>query len=145
MIRYLNDDELVGWKRNIYSYPPIGSPDGGALVTAGDLDRFLRSSKAGELLSPGLTEAFFTPQVDYRDHGSWTQKYGYGMWFYVENGTDEVVHCQKEGINAGVSGMIRHYPKRDLNVVILSNMESGAWKPMRHIHDLVVDGRWDGD
>jgi CubicO group peptidase (beta-lactamase class C family) len=138
------DDELVGWKRNIYSFPPIGSPDGGAQVTAYDLDRFLRSVRAGELLSPELTEAFFTPQVDYRDHGSWTQKYGYGMWFYVENGTDEVICCQRECINAGVSGMIRHYPKRDLNVVILSNMESGAWKPMRHIHDLVVDGKWDG-
>ncbi|MBZ0287727.1 MAG: beta-lactamase family protein, partial [Anaerolineae bacterium] len=33
----LYDDKgetITGWKRNIYSYPPIGSPDGGAHVTA---------------------------------------------------------------------------------------------------------------
>ena len=32
---------ITGWKRNIYSYPPIGSPDGGAHVTAGDLVKFV--------------------------------------------------------------------------------------------------------
>jgi hypothetical protein len=24
---------VVSWRRNIYSYPPIGTPDGGAYVT----------------------------------------------------------------------------------------------------------------
>src|SRR5262249_37426677 len=33
---------VVAWKRNMFSYPPIGSPDAGAHVTAADLDRFLR-------------------------------------------------------------------------------------------------------
>jgi hypothetical protein len=45
---------LLGWKKNIYSFPPIGSPDSGAHVTAGDLDRFLRAVQAGKLLSPAL-------------------------------------------------------------------------------------------
>ena len=54
---------LVSWKKNIYSFPPIGSPDGGAYVTAADLDRFLRQVKAGALLSPHSTAAFFTPQA----------------------------------------------------------------------------------
>jgi hypothetical protein len=57
------DGTVLGWKKNIYSYPPIGCPDGGAYVTAGDLDRFLREAKAGSLLSPQSTSAFFTPQV----------------------------------------------------------------------------------
>jgi len=62
---FIQDKEghIVGWKKNIYSYPPIGSPDSGAYVTAGDLDRFLRSVQAGELLSPEQTEAFLTPHV----------------------------------------------------------------------------------
>ena len=54
---------IVGWKKNIYSYPPIGSPDGGAHVTVADLDRFLRAVMAGELLSTELTSAFLSPQV----------------------------------------------------------------------------------
>ena len=133
-----DDSNLLGWKRNIYSFPALGSPAGGAHVTADDLDRFLRAVKAGELLSPGLAEAFFTPQVLYRQRDGWTQKYGYGMWFYVSDASGEAICCQKEGMDAGVSGMIRHFPGQDINVVILSNMVSGAWKPIWFIHDMVV-------
>ncbi|UCD95665.1 MAG: beta-lactamase family protein [Candidatus Zixiibacteriota bacterium] len=128
---------IQGWKKNIYSFPPIGSPDSGAHVTAGDLDRFFRSVKAGELLSPGLTQAFLTPQVHYRDMDNWVRKYGYGLWFYV-NRSGNVICCQKEGINAGVSGLIRHFPARDINVIILSNMIDGAWKPVWKIHEMVL-------
>lgn len=52
---------VVGWKRNIYAYPPIGSPDSGAHVTAADLGRFLRAVKSGRLLSAELTAAFLAP------------------------------------------------------------------------------------
>src|SRR5258708_21880642 len=54
---------LVAWKKNIYAYPPIGSPDSGAHVTASDLDRFLRKVKAGSLLSAQPPTSFFTPPV----------------------------------------------------------------------------------
>jgi hypothetical protein len=33
--------------------------------------------------------------------------------------------------------MLRHYPSRDLTVVVLSNMEDGAWEPLRIIDRLV--------
>ena len=92
------------------------------------------------MLSPGLTEAFFTPQVRDREIDDWVRWYSYGLWFYVDQ-SDEVVCCQKEGINAGVSGMIRHFPEQDINVVILSNMESGAWKPIWKIHEMIVGKR----
>ena len=38
--------------KNIYSYPPIGSPSGGAHVISGDLNQFLKVVKTGKLLSP---------------------------------------------------------------------------------------------
>lgn len=129
---------IVGWKRNIYAYPPLGSPDGGAHVTASDLDRFLRAVKAGELLSPALTTAFFTPQVHYRDRDGWTMYYGYGLWFRVEP-SGEVLFYEKEGINAGVSGLIRHYPAQDTSVVLLSNMMEGVWEPVNQIHQWVQE------
>ena len=128
---------ITGWKRNIYSFPPIGAPDAGAHVTANDLDRFLRRVKAGRLLSPALTEAFLTPQVHYRAREGWNQWWGHGLWFYVD-AAGQVVCYQKEGINAGVSGVIRHFPQRDLSVVILSNMEDGVWEPIWEIHERVV-------
>jgi hypothetical protein len=34
--------------------------------------------------------------------------------------------------------MIRHFPAKNISVVILSNMENGAWAPIRHIHNLVA-------
>jgi CubicO group peptidase (beta-lactamase class C family) len=135
-------DNVVGWKKNIYSFPPIGSPDSGAYVTAGDLDRFLRAVKAGELLSAELTEAFLTPQVKYREKDDWTMMYGYGLWFYVDR-SGETVCYQKEGINAGVSGLIRHFPAHDISVVMLSNMEDGVWEPVWKVHDLVVSGQFE--
>lgn len=128
---------ITGWKRNIYSFPPVGSPDSGAHVTVADLDRFLRAVRRGVLLSPAMTEAFLTPQVDYRSYEDWDKRYGLGLWFYVDR-NGRVVCYQKEGVNAGVSGVIRHFPTQDISVTILSNMESGVWKPIWMIHEMIV-------
>ena len=139
----IRDDQgtITGWKKNIYSYPPIGSPDSGAYVTARDLDRFLRATQSGKLLSQELTEALFTPQVDYKQKDGWIMKYGYCFWFYVEP-DGKVVCLQKEGVNAGVSGALRYFPEQDINVLILSNMEEGVWDPIWKIHELVVEGKF---
>lgn len=128
---------IIGWKKNIYAFPPIGSPDGGAYVTAGDLDRFLRAVKRGALLSPALTTAFFTPQVYYRTGKKWIVHYGYGLVFYSDQ-AGQMVSYHKEGINTGVSAIIRHFPAQDINVVILSTLSEGVWEPMGEIHDLIV-------
>jgi CubicO group peptidase (beta-lactamase class C family) len=138
------EDNVVGWKKNIYSYPPVGSPDSGAYVTAGDLDRFLRAVKAGELLSPELTEAFLTPQVQYGEMDPWKKMYGLGLWFCVDP-SNAVVFYEKEGTNAGVSGLICHFPALDVSVVILSNMEDGAWEPVYRIRDMVIAGQFGPD
>jgi hypothetical protein len=57
---------------------------------------------------------------------------------FVVDATDRVVFYEKDGINAGASGVIRHYPEDDLTVVILSNMEKGAWGPIARVHEWVV-------
>jgi CubicO group peptidase (beta-lactamase class C family) len=127
--------QRVGWRKNIYSFPPIGSPDGGAHVTAGDLDRFLRAVQAGKLLSSELAAAFLTPQVPYRETDDGPQMYGYGLWFFL-NRAGHVLYYQKGGINVGVSGIIRHFPDQDINLVMLSNMMDGVWKPARNLREL---------
>jgi hypothetical protein len=96
--------------------------------------------RAGELLSPELTSAFLTPQVVHRTRATWTEMYGYGLWFYVDQ-ADEVVCFEKEGVNVGVSGLIRHFPDQDITVTLLSNMEEGVWDPIWKIHEMVVDGQ----
>jgi hypothetical protein len=136
------DGVITGWKKNIYGFPPVGSPDAGAHVTAADLDRFLRALQAGALLSPESTAAFLTPQVPYRDRAEWTRKFGYVLEFFIDQ-QGEVDFYQKDGVNAGVSGIIRHYPDRDVNVVLLSNMEDGVWAPVWEVHRLVEEGAFD--
>jgi len=131
---------IVGWKKNIYSFPPIGSPDAGAYVTVSDLDRFLRAVIAGKLLSPELTSAFLSPQVVHRTRDTWTEMYGYGLWFYVDQAS-KVVCFEKEGVNVGVSGLIRYFPDQDIAVTLLSNMEDGVWDPVWKIHEMVIEGQ----
>jgi len=131
------DGSIVAWKKNIYSFPPVGSPDSGAYVTAADLDRFLRAVRSGDLLSPALTEQFFRPQIFYRKRDGWAMHYGLGMWFYVEP-DGHVLCCQKEGYNAGVSAVMRYFPDHDINLVILSNMAEGAWDVSWKMHDLIL-------
>lgn len=132
-------DNIIGWKKNIYSYPPIGSPDSGAYVTASDLNRFLRAVRKGKLLSPQLTAAFLTPHVHYRDTKDHEAKYGFGLMFYLDK-TGKVVCYQKDGVNAGVSAIIRHFPQQDITVVLLSNMEVGVWDPVWVIHEMIISG-----
>ena len=132
------DGRLITWRQNIFSYPPIGSPDGGAQVAAEDLLAFSSALRAGRLLGPAMTAAFLSPQVVHhrRDDGSSVQ-YGYGLEFDVSTG-GEVRSWSKEGINTGASGILRHYPDRGVDVVVLAGSEDGAWQPIRWVHDLVL-------
>src|SRR6266536_25020 len=92
------------------------------------------------------TAAFFapqvllTPQVLHHGQDDWNQMYGYAMWFAADR-TGHVVFAEKEGINAGTSAVIRHYPDQDVNVVLLANTQRGAWEPLRAAHRLVTAGR----
>lgn len=38
------------WRKNIYTYPPIGTAEGGAYTTVGDLHLFMRSTRKQTLL-----------------------------------------------------------------------------------------------
>jgi hypothetical protein len=76
----------------------------------------------------------------HRTRETWTQMRGYGLWFCVDQAS-KVVCFEKEGVNVGVSGLLRHFPDQDITVTLLSNMEDGVWDPVRKIHELVVDGQ----
>jgi CubicO group peptidase (beta-lactamase class C family) len=119
------------WVSNIYSYPPIGSPDGGAHTTAADLLSFLDAVREGRLLGPELTEEFLLPQVDADED----TMFGFGLEFDMDD-DDEVRSFYKEGVNAGASGILRSYVDAGTDVVVLSNTEEGAWPVVRAIDEL---------
>lgn len=131
--------DVVGWRRNIYSYPPIGGPDGGAHVTVGDLLRFHRAVTEGRLLGPALTLELLSPKVRHSARGAGHQM---GFGFEFETDADDVVRSYwKEGMNVGVSGMLRHYPTQEITVAVLAVGENAAWAPIEAIHEAVGNVR----
>lgn len=126
------DGGIVGWRRNIYSYPPIGGPDGGAHVTVGDLLRFHRAVTDGRLLGAALTAEILSPKARHSPRGAGSHLMGFGFEF--ETDADDVVRCYwKEGVNVGVSGMLRHYPREDISFAVLAVGENAAWRPIKAI------------
>ena len=121
------------WRQNIFSYPPIGAPADGAHVTAADLVAFGQALRAGRLLSPERTELFLTPQVLHHERDDYQVRYGFGLEFVIGPG-GLLRNYYKEGINAGASAILRHYPAERIDVAVLSNSQDGAWEPIREVH-----------
>ncbi|WP_181777699.1 serine hydrolase domain-containing protein [Amycolatopsis pittospori] len=125
-------ERITGWKQNIFSYPPIGSPDGGAYCTVGDLVRFLRAIREERLLSPERTKEFLTPQVLHSED-VW---YGFGLEFVL--GSDGAVrNYYKDGGNTGVCSLARHYPAEGLDVAMLSNATYGGGAAINEIDRVI--------
>lgn len=125
------------WRKNIYAYPPIGSPDGGAHITAGDLNRFIRGLLGGKMLSAEYTRMLFTPQVIYRQRERYVEKMGFCFHYLTEN--DEIVFLKKDGENAGVACILSYYPRQDATLAILANQDCDIWSLSWEIHELVLD------
>lgn len=130
------EGSIVGWRRNIYSYPPVGGPDGGAHVTVGDLVRFRQAVTDGRLLGRESTAELLSPKERHSARGDGSHLMGFGFEF--ETDADEAVRCYwKEGVNVGVSGILRHYPAEDVTVAVLAVGEDAAWEPIRAIDEAV--------
>ncbi len=133
-----HDDGQVEWRKNIYSYPPIGSPDGGATVTALDLDRFVRAIVAGKLLGPEWKERFLAPHVKQMDlDGGGAAWIGFAFEFKLDS-EGAIVHMDKEGENAGVDSLMAYFPASDTTVVLLANVGYSVWTMLREIEPLLA-------
>lgn len=126
----------TGWQQNIFSYPPIGSPDGGAHSTAADLVKFFDAVESGTLLSSTSTQRFLSAQALHHrmpepSSPTSTHELHYAYGLEIEHdAAGEVRSYYKDGINTGASGIVRRYPRLDLTVAVLANSEDGAWKPI---------------
>jgi CubicO group peptidase (beta-lactamase class C family) len=132
------EDGTVGWRKNIYSYPPVGSPDGGATVTARDLDRFVAAIRAGALMGEDAARELLRPHVKRRDIDSGSHWNGFGFEFSV-NAENEIVRFGKDGQNAGVASFATWFPERDIACVLLANQDCDVWAMQRELNPLFSD------
>ena len=127
---YCSEEHM--WKKNIYSFPPVGTADAGAYTTVEDLDKFLRLVKDSPVF--GIMMA---PQTECRrTSGDRTIRYGYGFELVEQDG--RIIGAYKEGCNPGVCNIISYYPVQDITFTILGNRDSNVWKLHRKAQDILL-------
>ena len=138
--RIEHEDGEVTWRKNIYAYPPIGDPAGGANVTARDLERFLRALQGGTLLGPEFTAAMLTPQVKSHDYDDGSECW-YSFATQIDVETDGTISAWgKDGQNTGVASNAEVLPDLDVAVILLANIDCNVWTLDRDI-DRILRGR----
>lgn len=127
------------WQRNIYAVTPAGAGDGGAVSSAADVARFLQALAGGELLDEAATRRMLTPQVRQDDalYRGYEWYYGCGLEFLLD-GNQEVVRWGHTGEESGVSCRAYHYPRLQMDVIILGNQSWCAGPVGWALHDLLV-------
>ena len=131
-----SEEGATRWRRNIYSYPPIGSPDGGAHVSAADLIAFHRALVAASSWELSRLPPCSLLRLTKRPRTGPLFRRGFAFDFEYVDG--ELVSYWKEGINVGASGILQHFPEQDLTLVVLSNLEEGAWGPIEEVFKVVT-------
>ncbi len=121
-----HQDGRVEWRKNIYSYPPIGSPDGGATVSVNDLDRFLRALAGADLLNRETTDLVMRPHVKLQDLDDGAEWVTFGFEVLLDR-DGHVVRICKDGDNAGVNSIAAWYPQTGTTIVILGNINCDVW------------------
>lgn len=127
------DGAAAGVRKNIYSFPPIGSPDAGVLTTVRDLRCLFAAIEGGALLPPAWRDRFLSPQVDafpLKDGG--LRRYGYCL----EHDFDpdgRRIRFGKDGQNPGVAAIAMRYPDTDGFVAILANQDANVWSLCREL------------
>jgi CubicO group peptidase (beta-lactamase class C family) len=109
-------------KKNIYSFPPIGTADSGAYTTVKDLDVFIR-----KIHSSNVYRKMLLPQTDIKIP---KEDYLYTMAFAFElrEKDEEIIRIHKDGANAGVCNITVFYPKDDITFSILGNVDCNIWE-----------------
>ncbi|WP_134773146.1 serine hydrolase domain-containing protein [Ornithinimicrobium flavum] len=112
------------WRTNIFSIPAVGGGDGGAFVTVGDVERFLRGVHRGGVWRGVRPTDVLTPRVRVDEDTS------AGCGVLVR---DDGVFG-KAGGDPGVCAIARCRPATDTTLVLLGNV---GWEDVEGLGDLV--------
>lgn len=124
---YIDDTETGEWRTNIYSVPIVGGAEGGAFISSSDMIKCWKALQSNKLLGEEYTSLLLYPHI----HVDEDEYYGYGVWMTKRE--DKVYKYHVMGYDPGISFHSAVYPSLDLQLVISSNKESGAYDVMKEI------------
>lgn len=136
---YNEDGGIIGYKKNIYSFPPMGTPDGGAYTTAEDMNLFLAAIQKEILLDDTHAKLLLTPHCAYTREKAWWgipglyERNGYAFEFLFLPDSKEPFCIYKDGQNDGVAARFNYYPREGISVTILSNQDCDVWDMTKRI------------
>ena len=107
-------------KKNIYSVPIVGGPDGGIFTNAEDMSKLWNGLFDFQLLSKCVTKELLTPHI-FCDNDCY---YGYGV--FIIKRKEEIYKYFLMGGDPGAQFMSSVYPKEAVEVTILCNRDTGA-------------------
>ncbi|MDP3179343.1 MAG: serine hydrolase domain-containing protein [Spirochaetaceae bacterium] len=127
------EGEPARLRKNIYSFPPIGSPDAGACTTVHDLRRFFAALEGDGYLSPQSRSAMLAPVLAYSKlETGGERRMGFALEFdYAEDGVP--IRFGKDGVNPGVAAIAMRYPRSKGFVALLANRDADVWSLCREL------------
>ena len=130
---YIECDSKDNFRTNIYSIPIVGGPDGGAFVTAKDMNLFWESLLSNKLLGSNITQMLLTPQIATTEAD---EHYGYGIWI---NKKDKAIYKYSVmGGDPGVSFRSSVYPQHNITLTVLGNKEYGGFAVTKAFEDILL-------
>ena len=115
-VGYVKDENLGGWRSNIYSVPVKGNADGGVFVNAKDMEAFWSSLLNLKILQKDS----FNLLTDHYIHVSKNIHYSLGFWTKRSESGLECLYLMGE--DPGVSFMSVMFPDSGIYYSVLSNI-----------------------
>lgn len=139
----IRDEEgnCIGCVKNIYMFPPIGTPDGGIYSSVEDLDKFIRCFRGHTLLSSEYSQLMLSPHSEHTWQDLWGNRPpvnihpGYGFDFIMDG--DKIMSMSKDGRYPGAKARLMIYPETDISVAILANSDCNIWEMHRQIEEVL--------
>lgn len=132
---YLADKGDGIWRTNVFLLPVRGGGDGGAYVTAPDMNKFWDALFGGQLMSSPLRDQMISIQSTDADDP--TVHYGYGLWI----GTDaagQIIRYSVIGEDQGVAFSSVFLPLHDSVVTVISNTKGPTWALSRDLRAAII-------
>lgn len=107
-------------KKNIYSVPIVGGPDGGIFTNAEDMSKIWNGIFDFKLLSEEITKELLKPHVFCVNDCY----YGYGL--YIIKRDKGIYKYSLMGGDPGANFISEIYPKEKVEVTVLCNRDTGA-------------------